>query len=160
MWQQILDLPVIVQGALGSALFWLAFEVSKRTFNFLIDIFGRLSKNTHKNLLAYDALFHARCMYEVGSIEYTATYVKSIFSALQKLLYALIYICLGLIASHWFGELALIAYVISVFNLFIALRAITSVWGTSLSKAEHSKEYSKLMKLIKEIPSKEKSGAD
>ena len=80
MWQQILDLPVIIQGGLGSALFWVAFEVCKRVINFSIDILARFSKNIKRELQTYDGLFHVRCMYNTDQIQYTSSHALSIFA--------------------------------------------------------------------------------
>ncbi|MCG7564789.1 hypothetical protein MHM95_00570 [Pseudoalteromonas sp. CnMc7-15] len=150
MWQQILDLPVIVQGALGSGLFWLAFEIGRRVINITVDLIGKINKNTHRELLTYEALYHSRCMHERGTSEDIAEHVMSIFAALRRFLVAMIYVCLGLASAAWIGELAIIAYLISVFNLFLALRALKIVWGSGMTREEHMKNYVALMESVRQ----------
>jgi hypothetical protein len=43
--RRILDLPVIIQSALGSLLFWLVFELSKILGRLAMNAFGETSKS-------------------------------------------------------------------------------------------------------------------
>ena len=100
MWNQILDLPVIVQGALGSFLFWLVFEILRRFFNYLLTLISRFNKNVKKEVLMYEALHHAHNAYGLGSGEQISFSVASIYASLNRFIKAVIYICLALVSSH------------------------------------------------------------
>ncbi|MFT7683977.1 MAG: hypothetical protein ACI935_003500 [Moritella dasanensis] len=146
MWQQIVDLPVIVQGALGSALFGLTFEFLKRLINLVVEQLAKVNSTTRNELQVYDAMYHGRCSGTHG----ISMDVKSVFMALRRLLYAMIYVCFGLIASQWLGTVASLAYMIALFHLFVALRAMKITFGSDLSKDEHKAICNEIMQAVRD----------
>lgn len=148
MWQQILDLPVIIQGALGSFLFWALYETFKKFINTSLELAGKISKHLKRELRSHEALHHAHCFNEPESNAYQSAHMLSIYAALNRFMQAMIYICLGLIFSDIFGELSKVAYLIASVYLFIALKAVRLDWGTEIDKEMHRKEYERLIKIL------------
>lgn len=145
MWQQIVDLPVIVQGALGSGLFWVIYEVCKRLINLIINLVGKVSSDTQRELRMGDVLFHVRCM----DSDSNSGQIVGMFLALRRFITAMIYMCLGLIASKWIGELSVVAYMISVFNLFVALKMLKTSWSSDLTSEEHEEKAKEVFAIMK-----------
>ncbi|GAB3383335.1 hypothetical protein NCG89_13430 [Spongiibacter taiwanensis] len=147
MLQHILDLPVIAQGALGSAAFWLVYEVSKRLINAGYNLLGKFSSETRRDLKSLEFFYHKRC---AGGSE--RTFIVSMFHALNRLVIALIFICLGLISAPWIGAASGIAYLFAIFNLFISLRALKISFSTDMTDEEHE---AKAKELAEDLTSQE-----
>ena len=149
MWNQILDLPVIIQSALGGFLFWLVFEILKRIINFSLNKVSKFNKKMKEELLMYEALHHGHNAFESGSGSEISMHVASIFAALNRFIQAIIYICIGIIASNFLGDISIVAYIIAIYYLFFALRAVRIDFvGSNMSTEEHLKEFRTLVKKI------------
>ncbi len=149
LWNQILDLPVIVQGALGSFLFWLVFQILRWAFNYGFSLVSKGNKQTKNELLLYEALHHATQAFDTDSTSAISLQLIAIFSALNRFIQAILYICLGLISSYFLGEISLVAYIIAMFYLFLALKAVRLDFESSgLSQEDHLQEAEKIMSVI------------
>jgi len=55
--RQILEWPVIIQGALGSALFWMLLEFLRWTCRELSMLYGDVSKQTKRRLMTREYVY-------------------------------------------------------------------------------------------------------
>lgn len=141
MLQQILDLPVIAQGALGSAAFWLIYEIGRRLFNSSYNLLGKFSSETKRELRTLEVFYHRRCAGGSDRI-----FIVSIFNALNRIGIALVFICLGLMSAPWLGAMSGIAYLFAIFNLFVSLRALKMSFNTNMTSEEHKAKADELAK--------------
>jgi hypothetical protein len=65
--------PVLVQGALGSALFWLLLVIGQKMAALLSDRWGRISQASKRTKLRNE-LFRHRALRSAGNIEVGAPY--------------------------------------------------------------------------------------
>jgi hypothetical protein len=147
MIEQILNLPVIVQGALGSFLFWLSYEVIKRFVNFGIIIISKFNSAWRKEYKLYEILHSLQMVLDTVSLKSVSANLVSMYAGLNRLIIAIIYLALGLISSHFIGHLSVVAYGIAILYLFMALKAVHLVIGDKVTKEEHEariKEYNKI----------------
>lgn len=111
-----MDLPVIVQGALGSALFWLIFEVGQRLG--LV-----ISRKVFKDKKV--AMWFSLAARASESHEYEIKYRQiAIYGGLHYLIKALILIVVSLLLAPINHVIAVVGYVSSVYFLFRALSFI------------------------------------
>ena len=122
MLEKILDLPVIVQGALGSFLFWLAYEVTKRIINTCSNLIGRYNKHWKHESLIFEQI-QSLSMITTGD-QRTHMLLTCVYGGLSLAIKGLIYLCFGLITSSLLGEISLIAYVFSVVYFYRALNSV------------------------------------
>lgn len=141
--KEILNLPVLVQGALGSFLFWLTFEATKLSFNAVIAVSGQVSSNVKSELKAAEAFHHAHSIFGMSTLG-IALHMTSLFVAVNRIIRALIYLCIGLISKHVLGPISSAAYLISIGYLFLALKAVHVEFKSGLSVDERKKQFKKL----------------
>lgn len=120
---RILDLPVIVQGALGSFLFWLAYVVSQKLINLIAKIVGSYSKRIQRENILFEKMHLLQDVFPVSDPKGTLAHVLGIQAALYKLIKGMIFICFGLVSEKLIGSLSIIAYLIAVYYLFRSLKA-------------------------------------
>ena len=113
---KILDLPVIVQGALGSGLFWLMFDIGQRLTT---SISKRLSSD-QKTAMWFSLAANVTKSHEM-QIECRQI---AIYGGLHYLIKALILIVVSLLLSPLNHIIAIVGYVSSVYFLFRALSYI------------------------------------
>jgi hypothetical protein len=119
---KILNLPVIVQGALGSFRFWLVFTICSRTFGWLNSTLAKASssasaRNEHVKRL------------KSGAVEFKEplkSYCRSVLHgmAASDALVAAIFVVFGLIASSRIESFGAFAYLIALFYLFRSLKTM------------------------------------
>ncbi len=135
----ILEWPIIIQGALGSALFWVILAVGQK----LIEFSGsRLSKD--KKVANYWPL----TAYTSDDLEQKKrAYLNCIYGGLHYLVKALIVIILSLMISPIIHTVAIVGYLISVFYLFKSLSYIPHFD----SFGSYEKAVEKRKELVKEL---------
>ena len=123
--KKILDLPVIVPGALGSLLFYACFELAKRCTGAVARLLASYSTERRAEALWFD-FAHAQIDVSQSTLgTKDAVMLICIFTALNRLLHALIYVCFGLICqSITLEPMAVVSFVFAVTYLFRALRAV------------------------------------
>lgn len=122
MLAKIFDLPVIVQGALGSFLFWLTYEVTKRLLAFLSAFIGRYNRHWKRETLMFEQV-QAKFMVSDGE-QRTQYLILCIYGGLSRAIQGLIYVCFGLISGDLLGPISLFAYAFAIIYFFRALRAV------------------------------------
>lgn len=125
MLDKILDLPVIVQGALGSFLFWLVFTLTKYATGYLSSVIGRFDKSWREESLEFEQLQSQYMAAEpIAKINYI---LLAIYGASNRGLQGLVYLCLGAVINTILSPLGLIGYCFAIIYFFRALKAIPFV---------------------------------
>lgn len=124
--KNIFTIDVIIQGALGSFLFWLAFEVIKRSSLYGSKLLSKFSKQLKKEMLLYEQAHSALEIKSFSKSEPTGLTLKltMIKMSLHKGFHGLIYIILGVIAQPYFGNFSAIAYTIAIFYIYRASKVV------------------------------------
>lgn len=145
--KKVLNFPVLVQGILACFLFWLLYESAKLLVAGLIRVLSKFNKQIRKELLAARMFHHAHSL--IGANEKSSkefSYIISLYMGANRLIHAIIYICIGLIAQNFVGTFSAIPFTIAIGYLFIAMRTVHVDFGPSKSKEYHLKEFNKISK--------------
>src|SRR5438309_10279037 len=94
--KKILDLPVIVQGALGSFLFWLIYELSKRAIAGLGRFIGKHNRNWRQEALSFERM-QAIAMSTDDSGVRASAMLGCLYGGLSRAVQGLIDIGLGML---------------------------------------------------------------
>ena len=129
LFTKILDLPVIIQGALGSFLFWLCYELIKRLIGYASNF---ISKYNNEWRMEYLLLEQAHSLQAISTLEKDPKFksigqearMLCIHTALNRALKGAIFISFGLVTSNFPGPFSLVAYLISIIYFFRALKAV------------------------------------
>ena len=122
MIQDILNLPVIVQGALGSLLFWLVFAAAKISTDFASHVIGKLNKSWREEAYEFE---HLQSQYMIAEPLSKANYILlAIYGAANRTLQGLIHLCIGAVVNGLAAPFGLIGYCFAVVHFFRALKAI------------------------------------
>ncbi|MEI5638745.1 MULTISPECIES: hypothetical protein [unclassified Pseudoalteromonas] len=127
---EILKWPVIVQGALGSALFWILIEGGQRV---VLSTSRRLSGD--KKTAMWFSL--AASVYDNYELEVKCRQI-AIYGGLHYFIKAMILIVISLLVSPLLHVVSMVGYLVAIYYLFRALSYIphTSRFGTNDQKKE------------------------
>ena len=118
------DLPVIVQGALGSALFALVLFVGQRAFLFFAEQRAKHSRTKRKRYLVEQQIKY-NVLNATGVANRGAFVSLLIYRAARSLFLALLWLSLGLIFGSVLNVLGLVGYFGCVYYLFLGLSTVT-----------------------------------
>jgi hypothetical protein len=111
--KKILDLPVIVQGALGSALFWVIFEISKWLFRVANALLARLSKSFSKETLLREYVHNKFTSHAAATFQ-SAGYSFCVFHGLRYVAQGLCFLVLGLLLSDVWEVLRMVGLLFAI----------------------------------------------
>ena len=118
--------PVIIQGALGSALFWLVLAGGQKLFLFVSKQFSHVSKQARRSWL-----ISARMKYqgavadtEIGQI---AGATMLVYRASRHTLRALMWLTLGLMFESFLSPIGIIGYGGCLYYLFRAYGVVSPI---------------------------------
>lgn len=144
--ETIRDWPVIVQGALGSGLFW-AILLFGQKLNVLIA--KKYSHISRKARISY--LHSAIDQYIIDTVDseniIVLSYVALIYRALRRLFMALLWLVLGLISNTLFNPLGIIGYLGALYYLLQAANIVAAQKDNIDPQAELDKAVDELTKL-------------
>jgi hypothetical protein len=136
--------PVIVQGALGSALFWLILLVGQKLATRLASWQSTRSKRARRNWLVNE---RAKCLAGLApSAETFATYATILlYRASRPLCRSLLWLVLGLAFEALFFPAGLVGYIGALYYLFKAIDVLGVIHGerhtqSELEKIDHELE--------------------
>jgi hypothetical protein len=116
--------PILLQGAIGSAIFWLVLSVGQRATNFFSLKADVLSKSKQKDHLLNE---HLRASAKKEGDKYAAgAFYASVlcYRASRHVIRALIWLALGLIMNTITGIFGLIGFMGCLYYLFAALNVV------------------------------------
>ncbi|MES1930322.1 hypothetical protein SADO_13743 [Salinisphaera dokdonensis CL-ES53] len=155
LWQKIVDLPVIIQGALGSFVFWLCYEAAKLIVNLIADIGGRLSRKYRRENVLFELASLYQDLSEPDEVRGNRAHLLSMHAALYLTIQGLIFLCLGFIASTLLGAISVVGYLIAIFFFFRALRAAyVEFFDNGQTKEEKEEKVKKLLKELEDTKEK------
>lgn len=128
------DWPVIIQGALGSALFWLFLAIAPKCLFYVIGKFSNKSLKMRKKKLKMDLIKYEA----INSNDYThQTYALSglTYACLRELIPAFLWLTLGLISMSFIPILGVVGFTGALYYFILAQR-ITSTIDTKLDAPE------------------------
>lgn len=117
----MLQWPVIIQGALGSFLFWISFEVIKKSVNYINRFFEKFNKDLKKERLTYEFLQRE---FNISSGTKISNIMLCLYAASHHIIKGIIFIILGLVLSNIIPFFEDIGYFIALFYFFRALNAV------------------------------------
>ena len=148
--EQILQWPLIVQGALGSALFWLILTLGGRMVRWLGAQARGLSRKRRLDMLHAEAIrLHAF----TNESQQTSIYAFAglIYMATQYVMKGLAAICLGLIFASIFPVFGIVGFVMALYYLLYGGSIVRDV---DLSKIDAKAELERIDKEVAELESK------
>ena len=149
MLQEILNLPVIVQGALGSFLFWLTFTVTKLISGYIAAAIGKFDKSWREEALEFEQLQSQYMVAEpIAKINYI---LLAIYGAANRALQGLVYLCIGAVANTMVEPFGLIGYCFAIIYFFRALKAIPFAVRDGRTIEWHRSRIDELQKQLDEL---------
>jgi hypothetical protein len=123
---EILKWPVIVQGALGSGVFWLFLLIGKWLTNFSKRYIEKFFHIKSKNSDNIDAMVLNAFVTDDGHMK-TGTYVLMVFAGLHYFIKAFIYFGLGWFFQNLIPTFSLLGYIVGFYYLFTSLSYLPQV---------------------------------
>ena len=128
---QILQWPIIVQGALGSALFWLILTIGDPVVRKFGSIMRGFSKKRQLDILMTDSLRYR------ALIESDAKHlIVLLYAAVHFVVKALLSLCLALMFESVFPAFGFVGYAMAIYYLFMAGIAVRDTKPNIDAKAE------------------------
>ena len=118
--------PVIVQGALGSALFWLILLAGQRAAGSISKKYSKVSKRTRTDWLINEK---AKCFAKMSKshTEFSTFATIMLYRASRHLVKALMWLALGLLAESVVVQLGIIGFMGCIYYLFKAYAVVAPV---------------------------------
>lgn len=111
----IKDWPIIVQGALGSALFWLFLVISQKI---AVVVKEKLSKHSRESRLSRLRNEYFKYSNDEDAAEHSLSVVYLIYRSLRPFLRAMMWFVMGVITNIFASPLGVIGYIGALFLLF------------------------------------------
>lgn len=124
LWNSIRDWPAIVQGALGSALFWLFLSLMQRIFDWSSKMYGKHSTAARSSWLISHL---TKCeAFDGSGGSYAAFNVSTlVYRSLRPFYRAIMWLCIGLILQLTLEINGVIGFIGCLFYLFKAYEVIS-----------------------------------
>lgn len=119
----IKDWPIIVQGALGSGLFWLLLLCAQKTTKFMGDNFSKINKESELSALRTELLKIQ--MIETNGIDKLNFAAPIIYRMSRPFLKSMIWLVLGLLLDSTLPIFGVIGYIGSLVYLSKALNIVS-----------------------------------
>lgn len=118
------DWPVIVQGAIGSGIFWLVLYIGPKIFEYISLKYSERSLKTRKRKLRYE---NAKCSMNLAEdLTQMHAYVSSLtYVALRHLVRGLIWLSLGLATMSFVSVFGVVGFLGALYHFFKAADAVS-----------------------------------
>lgn len=143
----ITEWPIIVQGALGSALFWLVFICIQKGIYFTSRALSTTSKRRRKSWIVNRRIkLHG---YTVGDRTISTQQMIALkYRSLRNLYKSIMWLCSGLIVNSFTEGFGIIGFIGSLYYISMAVEIVSPV---NLPREEALNEYRLLSKELDEI---------
>lgn len=124
---EILNWPVIVQGIIGSLLFWVLLTIGQKMFAFVSKTIAEHSK---KRKIAYlhSQFIRYKCASCKGDFHVTGTYATILlFRAAREIVSGLILFVLGVASQGYIAVFSVIGYCGCLYYLFSAIEIVKPI---------------------------------
>lgn len=139
---KILDWPVIVQGIVGSFLFWLLFTISQKTFNVLNKKF-----RDEKELGSYFGRTARSQFYEKNYQISTFSFLTCIYASIHYFLKFVLTVFISFIIGDLIPVFSYVGYLIAIYFMFRALSYVTHFDTFTKEDKKNNKGIAKKMKI-------------
>lgn len=140
------DWPVLVQGVLGSAFFWLILMLGQKTAMVVSAKYAATSRKRRESFLVEERLKYA-LQEATNTVEHTAYLSALLYRAFRHAIRAAIWLTLGLITSSFLPVIGAVGYIGCLYYLFAAFNVVKGVSNdedTSAKLKELTDELNKL----------------
>lgn len=118
------DWPVLIQGAIGSAIFWLVLLVGQRGARYCAGIIRTYSKDKQETYLRNEFIRY-NAVREGGSIQIGGAYAAMLwYRASRNVIVGLIWLSLGLIFGSVVSVFGIVGFFGCIYHLFGALNIV------------------------------------
>jgi hypothetical protein len=146
--QKILEWPIIVQGALGSLLFYAAFELTKFLTKKSSSFYEKFNKQVRRETLLFEK---AQASANISSrSEASQMLVFCIYGSVNKACKGLVFVGFGLIVYNFVPVFSTIAFAIAIYYFFRALR-IVNMGIEDKTQDEHKEELERIEKELTKL---------
>lgn len=121
----ILEWPVIVQGALGSGLFWIILYCGQKLVTLVSEKFSKISRQSKISALREDTIKYQITLPE--NSDRSAQIAILLYLALRRITKGLIWMTLGFSFQSVIPVFGLVGYLGALYYLFIALRTFRPI---------------------------------
>ena len=156
--KKILDLPIIIQGVIGSFLFWLVFVIAQKLIDAVSKLFAQFNKRIEKENILFEQMHLLQHVLPIDQIAGMRIHIASIHTGIYLFIKGAIFLSFGLIASDLIGGISVVAYIFSLYYFFRALKACyVKVFSDGKSVEEQKKRLAELDERLKQINSEIKA---
>jgi hypothetical protein len=120
------DWPVIIQGALGSALFWIALGVGQKFVSFLLSVSALHSKLSRKSWLVSAQIKYKSYLTE-SDFEEISGLSFLIYRSLRLFYKSLMWLVLGLISNLFISPIGIIGFMGCIYYLFQSYDVVSPI---------------------------------
>jgi len=147
--ETIQNWPVIIQGALGSALFALVMYLGEKVFSAAPALASRLSRTRRRSYLITKAI---RLRAKTSKDPLAKAYYPAMlwYRASRDVIKGLIWLTLGLIFTNMVGVFGVIGHLGCLYYLFFALEVVKPIKGDSASIEAQLVEINQRLKDLRE----------
>ena len=151
--KEILNMPVIIQGALGSFLFWLSFIIVRQALKLTLKLISKFNKNIKLELLLYDQSYSLLSILDKSDDSDAANSLRlgCLQMAAYRTLHGIIYMCLGLLSAPIIGVYSNLAYIFSIVYFFRALRVVRMSVTSENDIKWHTQRVKEIQKDVDEL---------
>lgn len=123
---RILQWPVIVQGALGSGLFWLILFLGQKAFAASSSKYISFNKNRRLGKLQAERIRYRAFIVEDRGLS-VFLIIGLIYGAMHNLIKSLICVCIGLLLQSFIPVFGAIGFLFALYYLFNAADAVRDI---------------------------------
>lgn len=140
--------PVLIQGALGSGLFWLVLKISQKLVSYLGSSLGRIFRNIRKTELINERIRLRAAVAESGE-KSKYSYIL-MYRASRPFLKAIMWLVLGLMLGQTMQVLSIVGYIGSLFYLFKAFEIVKAIHAPE-NPEQRLKELAEQLQGLKDV---------
>ena len=141
--------PVLIQGAVGSALFWLVLKLIKKGYEIVEQSLSHRSLRQRKSwLISNIARLKALSSKEHTSRSYYASML--IYRSLRHLFNGIIWLSFGLIVNTLFNPMGIIGFVGCIYFMLKAFETVKPINSENLDKETELSSFQDELKLVRE----------
>lgn len=125
LYNAVKDWHIILQGAIGSGLFWVVLIVGQKIVVFASDKFSYHNKNSRISWLASAALKYQPCEY--GSTDETHVITSLVYRSIRLFYKSMLWVILGFVINMFFYPLGIIGFIGGLYFLFKASEVVSPI---------------------------------
>ena len=146
---KVLSWPVIIQGALGSLLFYLFFEIAKYLTRKTTIFYGKINKKVRTENLVFKKTQLAANFMTAGSGADLIT--LCIYGAMNKAAKGFVFLSFALVFMNYIPVFSVVAFVVAIYYFFKALKFVEMEAYSGKSREDYQREIAEIDKELKSL---------